>query len=56
MHRDLETLPDLSVCTNLKRLDIGGNKLTAIESIRGCHGLAWLSIKNNNVSDLQPLR
>ena len=54
--RELETLPDLSVCTSLARLDISSNKFQSLEFLSNCRDIKWLSIKDNQVQDISPLR
>jgi hypothetical protein len=53
-NQELESLPDLSSCASLKKLDVSGNKLTTLDFMAGCRGLTWLNIKENQIEDLGP--
>ena len=54
--RELEELPDLSVCSALKRLDLSSNKFQSIDFLSNCRDITWLSIKDNQVQDISPLK
>ncbi len=53
-NQQLESLPDLSSCASLKKLDVSGNKLSTLDFMAGCRGLTWLNIKENQIEDLGP--
>jgi hypothetical protein len=54
--RELDSLPDLSVCSALKRLDLSSNKFQSIDFLGNCRDITWLSIKDNQVQDITPLK
>jgi leucine-rich repeat protein SHOC2 len=52
----LRSLPEeLSHCTGLCELDVGGNKLTAIPSVSGFLALKRLMLNDNRLVDIPPL-
>lgn len=45
-------LDDLSVCVNLRRVDLSKNALQSVEGLAFNKELTWVSISNNQVESL----
>lgn len=47
---------NLDACSSLGRLDASANSLTAVDGIAAATTLRWLSLANNAIEDITPLR
>ncbi len=51
-----EELDDISVCVDLKRVDLSNNKLSNIDGLSDNKFISWLNVSHNSLETMQAVK